>query len=412
MLLTEVYQSASHTDTILYCDGRSVAVHSTIISNCSELLRNLLASSESKVIILPSFSPVLADFVSLVYTGHAANLSDQDTELLSSLCTELGMTTTSAVDEENEHKGKKYEFLKLETDFDSKSGERFHLRLPVSRIAHRSGHAANCGHKFEGFKGRIQEEYNCSPIGPYEGPYDQDPQIALFAQLSKSKLDYDKYTNFSHQENMQCKIFQIKPKHEYFGDLEKIEALEIVENSTDTFVKPDDNHKVFYTCSKKSCVIPCPCNPCNSCEGQCPEHKIIHMDLFDEKEHAISIRSTELSCLNENFFTFSRSYTNIQAFLKNVQGVGKIFYTTKVITWIFIGPASFASCISTNFTLKLLRNYMIEKPKRNPGTNQFALIVILNFLNHIKERNTLSLSISTTKLDVMSVLNCSSACNH
>jgi hypothetical protein len=218
------------------------------------------------------------------------------------------MTTTTTVDKDNEHRGKRSEFLKLETEIDIQSEERFRLRLPMSRIDHRGGRALICGHVFEGFNGRIQEEYNCSPVGPYEGPYDQDPQIPLFAQLSKSKLNYDKYTNFSHPEKIQCKIFQIKQKNEDIGDLDKIETLEVVGNSTDKFVKPDDEHRVFYTCSKKSCMIPCPCNPCNSGEGQCPEHKIMHMDLFDENEHAISIRSTELSCSKENFFTFSRSY--------------------------------------------------------------------------------------------------------
>ena len=83
------------------------------MSNCSELMRNLLASSDSKVIILPSFSPVLSNFVSLVYTGRVANLGVQDSDLLSTLCTELGMTTTTTVDKDNEHIGQKSEFLKL-----------------------------------------------------------------------------------------------------------------------------------------------------------------------------------------------------------------------------------------------------------------------------------------------------------
>ena len=79
-------------------------------------------------------------------------------------------------------------------------------------------------------------------------------------------------------------------------------------DSTDIFVKPDDDRRVFYTCLKKSCMIPCPCCPCNSGEGQCPEHNIKHVDLFDENEHAISIRSTELICSKESFFSVGRSY--------------------------------------------------------------------------------------------------------
>ena len=45
---------------------------------------------------------------------------------------------------------------------------------------------------------------------------------------------------------------------------------------------------------------------CCSDQDQCSEHKIQHMALFDEKEHAISIRSSEKFCLGEKFFL--RSY--------------------------------------------------------------------------------------------------------
>lgn len=149
--------------------------------------------------------------------------------------------------------------MKLETEIESE--ERFQLRLPMSKIDHKSGRTVKCRHVFKGFKGRVQEEYNCSPVGPYEGPYNQDPQIPLFAQLSKSNLNYDNYTNFSHPENIRCKIFKIKQKDEDISDLDKIETLEVVGNSTDKFVKPDDDHRVFYTCKRKSCMIPCQCNP-------------------------------------------------------------------------------------------------------------------------------------------------------
>ena len=106
------------------------------------------------------------------------------------------------------------------------------------------------------------------------------------------------------------------------------------------------------------------------------------------------------------------TFSNIQAFLKNVPGVERIFYTTKVITWISIGPVSFVSCISTNFIPRLSKNCMTEKSKRNPGIDQFALIVILNFLDHIKEISILSLNTRTKNLNVKIVLNCSSACSH
>ena len=310
-LLSELQESGLHTDIVLFSDGRSVAVHSAFMSNCSDLICNLLASTESNLIILPGFSTVLFDFMTLVYTGQAANMSFQDSKMLALLCSELGMTSTLTADKDNDQAIglSNSQSLILETEMYSKSSdERFHLRLPISRINHGSEKELKSTHVFEGFRGRIQKEYNGSPVGPYEGPYDQDPKLPLYAQLSKSKLDYDKYTNFSHPENIHCKVFQIKEKPEDIEDLNRIELLEVEKDSTDIFVKPDDDRRVFYTCLKKSCMIPCPCRPCNSSEGQCPEHNIKHVDLFDENEHAISIRSTDLICSKESFFSVGRSY--------------------------------------------------------------------------------------------------------
>ena len=71
-LFSELQEFGLHTDIILFSDGRSVAVHSAIMSNCSDLMCNLLTSIESKLIILPGFSTILFEFMTLVYTGHAA----------------------------------------------------------------------------------------------------------------------------------------------------------------------------------------------------------------------------------------------------------------------------------------------------------------------------------------------------
>ena len=54
------------------------------------------------------------------------------------------------------------------------------------------------------------------------------------------------------------------------------------------------------------CQIPCLCPLCHLNESQCSEHKIEHGDLFNEKEHAISIRSSEELCTDKEFF--KRSY--------------------------------------------------------------------------------------------------------
>ena len=66
--------------------------------------------------------------------------------------------------------------------------------------------------------------------------------------------------------------------------------------------------RLFYTCIKKLCKIPCPCLTCNSTTGQCPEHNMKHIDLFDENEHAISVRSTEHCCSDKSFFLRKCSY--------------------------------------------------------------------------------------------------------
>ena len=308
-LMSELQHAKTHTDTILHSDGRSVPLHSAILSSCSQVLADLLAcSDDTKTLLVPGLSAVLCDFVSLVYTGLAPNLTALETEQLSSLCKELGMDTSvsdNGIEKVTKaNSGQKH--LVLESNIHSYiSNESFVLRMPVSRVDH-SQKTVNTDHVFEGFKGRVQDEYNESPVGPYEGPYDQDPTVPLFAQLSKSRITFDQYTNFIHPEKIKCKIFKLKQNAGNIDDLDRIKLIEICKNSSDMFVEPDNDEKTFYTCKNKFCVIPCPCQLCTSTEGQCPEHLVKHMDLFHEKEHAISVRSTELSCSKENFFM--RSY--------------------------------------------------------------------------------------------------------
>ena len=192
--------------------------------------------------------------------------------------------------------------LKLETKFESEeSDEVFLLRFPNSRVTRRKKQFKHF-EEFKGFKGRIQDEFNSSPVGPYEGPYDQDPQVPLHAQLSKSKLDYNTYTSFSHPDIMQCKIFKIKKNYEAVDILKKIDTVEVDDVSEDMFIKPEDDQEIVYTCSKKFCRIPCLCYSCNTDKGQCQDHNMKHIDLFDDKEHAISVRTTEHSCTNASFF--------------------------------------------------------------------------------------------------------------
>ena len=308
-LLSELQEAEIQTDTLISSDGKSALVHSAIISKCSEFMCDLLSSiNEDMTIILPGFSSVLHHFVTLVHTGSVTNISKQDTKLLSILCTELGMETSYEKIGIPTYKAKKLEdneCLKVETELFCESSQQFFLRLPKSRMELRKRNEHKLTKIFQGFKGRVQNEYNCSPVGPYEGPYDQNPEVPLCAQLSKSTLNYEKYTGFTHAERAQCKIFRIKSNYEEASDLRKIDTFEIDSEATDAFLNSEEEERVIYTCTKKQCRIPCPCILCNSEEPQCPQHNIIHRDLFNEDIHAISVRSVYKLCSKENFFWHS-----------------------------------------------------------------------------------------------------------
>ena len=305
-LLAEMKRVGNHEDTTaLQSDGKRVDIHSVILNFASQLLSDLLPSSESNLFILPGFSTILPEFVRLLYTGQTNGLTEQDTVLLASLCDQFGMNTSLMNSNKNVPECDNFkvqsDHLKVESELVSEvSDETFNLRMPVSRVDQR-GKSLNVIHVFSGFKRRVQNEYNESPVGPYEGPYDQDPQVPLVAQLPKTQLNYAKYTNFLHSQKIGCKIFRIKQNNENFNDLERIKALEIMKESTDKFKEPDDE-KVIYTCKMKHCLIPCPCHPCSTDIGQCPEHQICHFDLFDETDHVFSVRTTELSCTEKDFF--------------------------------------------------------------------------------------------------------------
>ena len=79
----------------------------------------------------------------------------------------------------------------------------------------------------------------------------------------------------------------------------------LLDDSDSVFVEPDNDKKLFYTCRKKSCMIPCPCKLCTTDARQCSNHHIKHIELFNETQDLISVRSTEQSCTKENFFRYS-----------------------------------------------------------------------------------------------------------
>ena len=106
---------------------------------------------------------------------------------------------------------------------------------------------------------------------------------------------------------MECKKFKIKNNYDSYGDLHKIESLEIVEDCNEQYTKSDDDNdqKIYYTCTKNFCFIPCPCHPCSSQKRQCTDHNIKHIDTFNEKDDAISIRSSDHFCRDKTFLLSS-----------------------------------------------------------------------------------------------------------
>ena len=93
-LLSGLHKAGAHTNMNICSDGRTVPVHSAVLAQCSEFLSDLLSLSETSLIILPGFSTILSDFVSLLYTGQALGLNKQEMISLSSLCEVLGLDKT------------------------------------------------------------------------------------------------------------------------------------------------------------------------------------------------------------------------------------------------------------------------------------------------------------------------------
>ena len=189
MMLSKIHHDDEYSDTVIISDSESVSVHTVILRNCCQLLREVLTSTGDTTIILSGgFSSSLSDFLSLLYTGTVVCYTEKECELLLMLCTQLGMDTVidySLPTSDKIEITKTFqdsECLKVKTEMNIKnSTEKFHLRFPKSRVDRKNFPPKIISEKFEGFRGRIQNEYNCSPVGPFEGPYDQNPLIPLSA---------------------------------------------------------------------------------------------------------------------------------------------------------------------------------------------------------------------------------------
>ena len=179
--------------------------------------------------------------------------------------------------------------------------EEFHLEFPMSRVK-RDFLKLNVSNSLEGFDGHVQVVYNESPVGPYQGPYDQNEILSLDVQLPESDLDFDKYTEFRHSDALSCRKFTIGESYRDIDDLSKIDSIVVDDDDTDDESDSNDDDDVHHhTCQYGNCVVPCPCFPCCTGEKQCTEHKITHNEMFIENMHAVTIRSTEEFCNDESF---------------------------------------------------------------------------------------------------------------
>ena len=194
--------------------------HSAMLLKSSSTLASLLQTpcfcSQPTVLILPPvYSPILSDFVSLLYSGYVENIS--------------------------------------------KDKDPFKLSFPKSRIDRQTFSNHENIVKLDGLKGRLQKEYNVCPVGPYSGPYDQNENLELKIQLPKSNLDYENYTSYIHDEQSICKKFKVKKSNAKKKDLEKIDTLEFAEMVRFDDEKEIEKTRVYYTCQRRKCEIPCPC---------------------------------------------------------------------------------------------------------------------------------------------------------
>ena len=190
--------------------------------------------------------------------------------------------------------------LKLATLIvDVDTDKEYFLKLPLSRLSRRMNSNLKLTESLNGFDGRIQNEYNISPVGQYMGSFDQNEALKLEIQLPESKLNFDGYTQFRHPDNISCKVYSIKDSYKEFDDLSKIDTLEIAEDEN---LYDDDETQLQYTCHNKECRIPCPCSPCCTGDSQCAEHRLRHEEMFDETLDTILIRSTEKYCKDKTFF--------------------------------------------------------------------------------------------------------------
>ena len=180
-------------------------------------------------------------------------------------------------------------FLKCKVDCVLPDGRSVSLTLPESRVTRETFSLDQFSvlEKLDGFKGRMQKEFNEDNYGPYMGPYDQSDKLPLKLQLPGSELTFQTYTDFRH-EDPECHSYSIKKSYSEIGDLEKIKSLQIEDAADDRIPI-----KVKYTCQSKKCEIPCICKDCCLGDPQCKAHNVAHEDTFDYERDSMTIRSSK-----------------------------------------------------------------------------------------------------------------------
>ena len=318
-LLQHLFTTRAEGSVTLCSGTQQVKVQTVLLRNASTFLEDLLSpgscSFNDTIIMLPQTpSPVLKCFAKLLHFGFLPRLPTSVKNGVLATATTLGInnleeSAVNLAEDIDDDLGclydDEYSNHQLKTNSVINFAEQsLNFNFPRSRTNRIKSPKVIKQFLPNTFKGRLQKDYNHHPVGQYMGPYDQNEKVRLSAQLPHSDLDFTSYTEFSH-DGAKCYEYETT-NYTLYEDLHKIESYR-VKSEIDSIEKKaeDDNINIFYTCQHKLCKIPCPCAHCNSNVSQCSKHKLRHPVLFDEKLDAVSIRSSELFCENESFFSNS-----------------------------------------------------------------------------------------------------------
>ena len=251
------------------CSGdQRITMQAVLLRNMSKLLKEILptpcsCSCTDNCIILPhTQSPALNIFISLLHGKVIPSVSNDVTEAVNTIATSLGVMNIVKTENEGVEDADGEETFKkmnqninnndINSTFQVKNVIKFadqlvNLQFPKSRLEREKKPNPSKYFQPNTFKGRVQEEYNLHQIGQYMGPYDQSKEISLSAQLPLSNLNFQTYTEFSHDGN-QCFKYNIE-NYEGFDDLNKISSYTIsAVIGCDDEKAEDDDIDIFYTC--------------------------------------------------------------------------------------------------------------------------------------------------------------------